>query len=80
MREDFARLALPGGTVAGFLVHEADGRLRPLLHPTDRVTGIRYRLLPMTRSILAGLFTPGRHATMRSSSRPSSVSPTGCAS
>jgi CRISPR-associated protein Csx3 len=59
MRKDFARFALPGGTVAGFLVHEADGRFRPLLHPTDRVTGIRYRLLPMTRSILAGLFTPG---------------------
>jgi len=59
MRKDFARFALPGGTVAGFLVHEADGRFRPLLHPTDQVTGIRYRLLPMTRSILAGLFTPG---------------------
>jgi CRISPR-associated protein Csx3 len=58
MRADFTRLALPGGTVAGFLVHEADGRFRPLLHPSDRVTGIRYRLLPMTRSILAELFTP----------------------
>ncbi len=65
MRADFARLALPGGVVAGFLVHEADGRFRPLLHPTDRVTGIRYRLLPMTRSILAELFSPEeaqRHA------------------
>ena len=58
MRGDFARLALPDGVVAGFLVHEADGRFRALLHPTDRVTGIRYRLLPMTRSILAELFTP----------------------
>ncbi|MBI2496740.1 MAG: hypothetical protein HYV75_02020 [Opitutae bacterium] len=26
--------------------------MRPLLHPTDRVTGIRYRLLPMTRAML----------------------------
>lgn len=58
MRHDFARLALPGGTVAGFLIHEADGRFRPLLHPADRLTGIRYRLLPMTRSMLAELFTP----------------------
>ena len=58
MRADFVRLAMPGGTVAGFLVNETDGRFRPLLHPTDRVTGIRYRLLPMTRSMLAELFTP----------------------
>jgi len=65
MRADFSRLALPGGVVAGFLVSEPGGRLRPLLHPTDRVTGIRYRLLPMTRSILAELFTPdeARHHT-----------------
>jgi 1,2-beta-oligoglucan phosphorylase len=38
-------------------VHE-DGGWRPLLHPTDAVTGIRYRLLPMTRAVLAELFTP----------------------
>ena len=59
MRGDFARLAMPGGVVAGFLVKESGDRFRPLLHPTDQVTGIRYRLLPMTRSILAELFTPG---------------------
>jgi CRISPR-associated protein Csx3 len=67
MRADFARLALPGGVVAGFLVTEPGGHFRPLLHPTDRVTGIRYRLLPMTRSILAELFTPAeatRHALL----------------
>jgi CRISPR-associated protein Csx3 len=65
MRGDFVRLAMPGGVVAGFLVNEPDGHLRPLLHPNDKVTGIRYRLLPMTRSILAELFTPTearRHA------------------
>jgi len=67
MRADFARFALPGGIVAGFLVHEADGSFRPLLHPTDTVTGIRYRLLPMTRSMLAELFTPAeafQHAVL----------------
>ena len=57
IRADFAQHAMPGGIVAGFLVHEADGSLRPLLHPQDRVTGIRHRLLPMTRSMLAELFT-----------------------
>ena len=58
MRADFAARLMPGGVVAGFLVHEPDGSLRPLLHPDDKVTGIRYRLLPMTRSVLAELFTP----------------------
>lgn len=58
MRADFARLAMPDDIVAGFLLTEKQGGFRPLLHPSDQVTGIRYRLLPMTRSILAELFTP----------------------
>jgi len=58
MRRDFSAQLMPGGTVAGFLVNEPDGTKRPLLHPTDKVTGIRYRLLPMTRSVIAELFTP----------------------
>jgi 1,2-beta-oligoglucan phosphorylase len=56
MRRDFSERLMPDGVVAGFLVTEPDGTARPLLHPSDRVTGIRYRLLPMTRSILAELF------------------------
>ncbi|MFO1447390.1 MAG: hypothetical protein U1F61_04350 [Opitutaceae bacterium] len=65
IRADFVRFAMPDGIVAGFLVNEAPGVFRPLLHPTDLITGIRYRLLPMTRAMLAGLFTPEearRHA------------------
>jgi CRISPR-associated protein Csx3 len=58
MRTDFHEYMMPGGIVAGFLVREEDGAWRPLLHPTDAVTGIRYRLLPMTRAVLAELFTP----------------------
>ena len=57
MRADFAEHLMPESVVAGFLVTEPDGTFRPLLHPSDKVTGIRYRLLPMTRSILAELFT-----------------------
>ncbi|MDP2139084.1 MAG: hypothetical protein Q8J74_14635 [Candidatus Didemnitutus sp.] len=62
MRADFATHLMPGGVVAGFLVSEADGTARPLLHPEDSVTGIRYRLLPMTRAVLAELFTPSEAA------------------
>jgi CRISPR-associated protein Csx3 len=58
MRVDFHRHLMPGGTVAGFVVREEDGASRALVHPTDHVTGIRYRLLPMTRAVLAELFTP----------------------
>jgi CRISPR-associated protein Csx3 len=58
MRHDFAERLMPDGIVAGFLINNEDGSARPLLHPSDTVTGIRHRLLPMTRSVLAELFTP----------------------
>ncbi|MBL9204603.1 MAG: hypothetical protein JNN01_05935 [Opitutaceae bacterium] len=58
IRADFAAVLMPGGVVAGFLVTQSDGSFRPILHPDDQVTGIRFRLLPMTRAILAHLFTP----------------------
>jgi CRISPR-associated protein Csx3 len=57
MRTDFAAHLMADGVVAGFMVVEPAGE-RLLLHPRDAVTGIRYRLLPMTRAVLAGLFTP----------------------
>lgn len=60
VRRDFNRLVVRDGVAAGFLVFERDGTVRPLLHPQDRVTGIRYRLLPMTRGIISELFTPAQ--------------------
>ena len=59
VRRDFNRFLIRDGTVAGYAVFEA-GRAEPemLLHPTDVRTGLAYSLLPMTRSIIAGLFTP----------------------
>jgi cellobiose phosphorylase len=50
---------MPDGVVAGFAVF-GDAR-RPvefLLHPSDTRTGLRYRLIPMTRGILSGIFSP----------------------
>src|SRR5262249_7660293 len=46
-------------TVAGYAIFEP-GTDAPelLLHPSDFRTGLRYSLLPMTRSIIAGLFAP----------------------
>ena len=59
MRADFNRFLVRDGTVAGYAVFEP-GSDAPelLLHPADVRTGLRYSLLPMTRSIIAGLFTP----------------------
>jgi 1,2-beta-oligoglucan phosphorylase len=58
MRADFNRHLIRDGTVAGYALFEP-GREKPelLLHPSDTRTGLRYSLLPMTRSIIAGLFT-----------------------
>ena len=58
MRADFNRHLIRDGTVAGYALFDPD-REEPelLLHPSDTRTGLRYSLLPMTRSIIAGLFT-----------------------
>ncbi|MGH8722028.1 MAG: GH36-type glycosyl hydrolase domain-containing protein, partial [Burkholderiales bacterium] len=58
MREDFNRHLMRAGTVAGYALFDPD-REAPelLLHPSDTRTGLRYSLLPMNRSIIAGLFS-----------------------
>jgi cellobiose phosphorylase len=59
MRGDFNRFLVRDGTVAGYGVFESgSGTPDLLLHPSDVRTGLKYSLLPMTRSIIAGLFTP----------------------
>ena len=60
MRADFNRYLIRDGTVAGYAIFEPGGDAPELLaasHATRR-TGLSYSLLPMTRSIIAGLFTP----------------------
>jgi cellobiose phosphorylase len=59
MRDDFNRFLIRDGTVAGYGIFDPE-REAPelLLHPSDVRTGLRYSLLPMTRSIIGGLFTP----------------------
>lgn len=57
MRRDFVAHLMPSGVIAGFIVVEPGQRARSLLHPEDTSTGIRHRLLPLTRAILAELLT-----------------------
>lgn len=55
MRQDFYRYLVKDGVIAGFILMEEDGEIRYLLHPLDEMTGIQFRLLPLTRSIIAGI-------------------------
>jgi cellobiose phosphorylase len=58
VREDFNRHLIRAGTVAGYALFDPDGgEPELLLHPSDTRTGLTYSLLPMNRSIIAGLFT-----------------------
>jgi cellobiose phosphorylase len=49
------------GVLSGYVVFAPEGPW-PVIHPQDRRTGLHYRLIPMTRSIIAGLFSPGQAA------------------
>lgn len=55
IREDYNRYMLATGVIPGFLYMEDPEHVKLMLHPTDTETGIQYRLLPMTRSIIAEL-------------------------
>jgi cellobiose phosphorylase len=57
MRADVNRHLIHAGTIAGYALFEPGEAPELLLHPSDTRTGLRYSLLPMTRGIIAGLFT-----------------------
>ena len=57
IRDDFQRLLVADGVVAGLARFRRDGAVEHWLHPSDRTTGVRYSLLPMVHAILANLFT-----------------------
>lgn len=56
IRADFQRHLVPDGVVSG-LAHFGPDGIEYFLHPRDRRTGVSYRLLPMTRGMISGLFT-----------------------
>lgn len=51
---------MPDGVTAGFAIAQGDGNgpMRPVIHPRDRASQMTYRLIPMTRGIIAGIYTP----------------------
>lgn len=58
IKEDFYKYLIPCGTIAGFAYQSPDGTFHPMLHPDDLDTGIKLRLLPLTRSIIGELADP----------------------
>lgn len=55
IREDFYKYLIKDNVIAGFAYIEDNGDISYMLHPSDEKTGIHYRLLPLTRSIISGL-------------------------
>lgn len=53
---DYRKYMLQDGILPGFVLHEND-TFEYIVHPHDTKTGIDYRLLPMTRSMISELFT-----------------------
>ncbi|MFO1039406.1 MAG: hypothetical protein U1E45_21380 [Geminicoccaceae bacterium] len=63
IRADIDRLLIRDGVIAGYAWFKEDGAPPELVvHPSDRRTGLKYSLLPMTRSLIAGLFAPEQAA------------------
>lgn len=58
IKSDFNRYMLGTDVIPGFLYFEDPENAKLMLHPEDKETGIQYRLLPMTRSMIGELLTP----------------------
>lgn len=57
IKSDFNKYLIKDNVVAGHGLLEDDNSISLLLHPTDSKTNIQYRLLPMIRGIISGIFT-----------------------
>ena len=57
IKSDFNKFLVKDGIVAGFGYFRDNENIDLLLHPSDKATSIHYRLLPMIRGIISGIFT-----------------------
>lgn len=58
IKKDFNKYMLGTSVIPGFVYMEANQQVELMIHPEDKKTGIQYRLLPMTRSMIAELISP----------------------
>jgi cellobiose phosphorylase len=59
INESYKKYLMTDGVTAGFAIRNADtdGGFEFFLHPRDVTTGMKYRLIPMTRSIISEMFS-----------------------
>ncbi len=55
IKEDFNKYLIIDNIIPGFVCRMENGSFAPMLHPEDAKTGIHYRLLPLSRSILSNI-------------------------
>ncbi|OTN75312.1 hypothetical protein A5886_000382 [Enterococcus sp. 8G7_MSG3316] len=58
VQKDFETYMLADGTLPGFVYMEDEDHVELMVHPTDKKTGIQYRLLPMQQSMIGELLSP----------------------
>lgn len=58
IKNDFTKYLIKDGVIAGFALMHSEDEISYMLHPLDETTGLNYRLLPLTRSIIAELVSP----------------------
>ncbi|OAB32915.1 GH36-type glycosyl hydrolase domain-containing protein [Paenibacillus glacialis] len=63
IQSDFNKYMLQTEVIPGFLYMENPEQVKLMVHPSDAETGIQYRLLPMTRSMISELLTPEQAAS-----------------
>ncbi|MDE1547644.1 GH36-type glycosyl hydrolase domain-containing protein [Jeotgalibaca caeni] len=57
IRADYNKYILSDEVIPGFVYLPEADQVEFIIHPTDTRTGIHYRLLPMIRGIISGIFT-----------------------
>ena len=57
IKKDYHHYIIKDGVTSGFIQFDGD-TIKYLLHPEDNATGLKYRLLPMTRSCISEMFDP----------------------
>jgi cellobiose phosphorylase len=63
VQADFQRLLVVDGVVTGYALFPPGQPAHMLLHPSDRLTGVRYSLLPMMHAILENMLSPEQART-----------------
>jgi cellobiose phosphorylase len=61
IKNDYEKHMIVDGIPAGFVIFDQEKKY--LLHPKDQQTGLKYRLLPLTRSMIASLMKPEQKNT-----------------